>query len=65
MNYCIVAFGIMLFIAGLTWIFDGRKNYRGPRLDVQGLIEGRIEGMETLAVHDKAAEGSKTDLGGP
>ncbi|PNY26356.1 Choline transport protein, partial [Tolypocladium capitatum] len=45
MNYCIVAFGVILLIAGLTWIFDGRKNYEGPKMDIQGLIEGRVEGM--------------------
>ena len=46
MNYAIVAFGVMLLIAGGTWIFDGRKNYEGPHLDVDGLIHGKIEGME-------------------
>ncbi|KAG5932156.1 hypothetical protein E4U60_005449 [Claviceps pazoutovae] len=39
MNYCIVAFGIMLAIAGTTWLFDGRKHYEGPRLE-------NIQGME-------------------
>ncbi|KAI5460567.1 amino acid/polyamine transporter I [Mariannaea sp. PMI_226] len=34
MNYCIAAFGIFLMIAGVTWIFDGRKSYKGPRLEV-------------------------------
>ncbi|KAG9642154.1 amino acid transporter, partial [Aureobasidium melanogenum] len=34
MNYCIVAFGIWLFISLLTYIFDGRKNYTGPKVDI-------------------------------
>jgi choline transport protein len=46
MNYCIVAFGVILLIAGLTWIFDGRKHYTGPILDVEGLIQGKVEGMD-------------------
>ncbi|KAG5978794.1 hypothetical protein E4U55_005940, partial [Claviceps digitariae] len=42
MNYCIVALGIMFLIAGATWIFDGRKHYEGPRLDVRALQDGQI-----------------------
>lgn len=38
----------MLLIAGGTWVFDGRKHYEGPHLDVQGLIEGKVEGMEPV-----------------
>ncbi|KAG9545499.1 amino acid transporter, partial [Aureobasidium melanogenum] len=34
MNYCVVAFGIWLFISLLTYIFDGRKNYTGPKLEI-------------------------------
>ncbi|KAG5953068.1 hypothetical protein E4U53_007037 [Claviceps sorghi] len=42
MNYCVVAFGVMLVIAGATWIFDGRKHYEGPRVIVPGL-KGRAD----------------------
>ncbi|EMR69022.1 putative gaba permease protein [Eutypa lata UCREL1] len=41
MNYCIVAFGIILLIAGLTWIFDGRKNYVGPHIQLSGVLHGK------------------------
>lgn len=34
MNYCIAAFAIVFIISLLTWIFDGRKNYRGPKIDI-------------------------------
>ncbi|KAG5964862.1 hypothetical protein E4U56_002045 [Claviceps arundinis] len=44
MNYCIVAFGIMLAIAGTTWVLDGRKHFEGPRL-------GHIQGMEPPGEH--------------
>ncbi|ORY59480.1 amino acid/polyamine transporter I [Pseudomassariella vexata] len=40
MNYCIAAFGIILFIAVSTWIVDGRKNYRGPHVDIDALVKG-------------------------
>lgn len=46
MNYAIAAFGVMLIIAASTWIFDGRKNYTGPRLDVDGMLHGKVEGMD-------------------
>lgn len=54
MNYCIVAFGVMLLIAGTTWIFDGRKHYEGPHLDIQALIDGQVEGMETVRTTESA-----------
>ncbi|PFH57108.1 hypothetical protein XA68_15500 [Ophiocordyceps unilateralis] len=38
MNYCVVAFGFILLLAGLTWILDGRLHYRGPQ--VEGLVTG-------------------------
>lgn len=46
MNYCIAAFAIILIIASLTWIFDGRKNYKGPQLDVDAMLNGEVEGID-------------------
>lgn len=48
MNYCIVAFGVILLISGATWFIDGRKHYQGPSLDVEGMLQGKVEGMEGL-----------------
>lgn len=31
MNYCIVAFGVIITISMVQWIVDGRKNFTGPR----------------------------------
>lgn len=33
MNYCVVAFFIVLVISTVQWFVDGRKNYTGPRID--------------------------------
>lgn len=33
MNYCIAAFGVILLISSVTWIFDGRKHYKGPLVE--------------------------------
>jgi choline transport protein len=32
MNYCIVAFSIIVTISLIQWIVDGRKNFHGPRI---------------------------------
>jgi choline transport protein len=34
MNYCIVAFAIVLLISVVQWFVDGRKNYTGPKIEV-------------------------------
>lgn len=34
MNYCIVAFGVILVIAGSNWILSARKSYRPPALEL-------------------------------
>ncbi|KAI9042392.1 GABA permease GabA [Aspergillus affinis] len=34
MNYCIVAFAIIVTVSVVQWIVDGRKNFKGPRVEV-------------------------------
>ncbi|KAK4612247.1 hypothetical protein CLAFUW4_13467 [Fulvia fulva] len=48
MNYCIVAFAIILLISVVQWFTDGRKNYQGPRVTIQGVVptdvaDGEVE----------------------
>ncbi|KAB8342968.1 hypothetical protein FH972_022563 [Carpinus fangiana] len=31
MNYCVVAFAIILLISVVQWLLDGRKNFKGPQ----------------------------------
>ncbi|KAK7734304.1 polyamine transporter tpo5 [Cytospora paraplurivora] len=45
MNYAIVAFGVVLIIAVVQWIVDGRKNYEGPDLDAEAMSKGIVEGI--------------------
>jgi choline transport protein len=33
-DYCIVAFAIIIIISTIQWFVDGRKNFTGPRHDV-------------------------------
>ncbi|KAL7622654.1 hypothetical protein AAE478_008167 [Parahypoxylon ruwenzoriense] len=61
MNYCIVAFGIILLISVLTWVFDGRKNYKGPHVDVQGLAsDGKVQGIEGVETTTPSGEEDTT-----
>lgn len=34
MNYCIVAFAIILLVSVIQWFTDGRKSYEGPRVTI-------------------------------
>ena len=38
MNYCIVVFAIVFIISMIQWIFDGRKNYKGPKIEIDNLV---------------------------
>lgn len=56
MNYCIVAFGVILLIAGVTWILDGRKNYPGPYIEIEGLRSNEIGGLNPVTAGAKPVE---------
>lgn len=36
MNYCIAAFAVILLISVVQWVVDGRKNFAGPRITING-----------------------------
>ncbi|CAM1510830.1 Fc.00g083430.m01.CDS01 [Cosmosporella sp. VM-42] len=48
MNYCVAAFGVILFISVTTWLVDGRKNYKGPQVHVN-------EGVDSESFNDSPA----------
>ena len=60
MNYCIVAFGIILIISVIQWVVDGRKNFKGPHVDPVILEQANLEGISTghSNVDNGAASGS-------
>ena len=62
MNYCVVAFGIILIISSIQWIVDGRKNYKGPQIDAAALQNGEVVGM---TVESKADDGNGGVAGKP
>ncbi|KAL9480983.1 hypothetical protein ACSS6W_005769 [Trichoderma asperelloides] len=60
MNYCIVAFAIIIAISLFQWIIDGRKNFTGPRVNlVSGQVMGEniteIESVQEVAPTSKEA----------
>jgi choline transport protein len=44
MNYCVVAFGVIMVISALQWIFDGRKTYQGPRVTLEVIHQEIVQG---------------------
>jgi amino acid transporter len=64
MNYCIVAFAIVVIISLIQWIVDGRKNYTGPKVDLEELIltatqthEDAMAAMKVLDNGDEVGDG--------
>ncbi|KAL6824596.1 amino acid/polyamine transporter I [Trichoderma sp. SZMC 28015] len=47
MNYCIVAFAIIIAISLFQWIIDGRKNFTGPRVN---LVSGQVMGENVTEI---------------
>jgi amino acid transporter len=61
MNYCIVAFGVILLIAGTTWIFDGRKNYKGPVVEIEGMFHGTVDGTDPAGLSESVHEDNSSE----
>ena len=56
MNYCVAAFAIVLIISTIQWFVDGRKNYTGPRIDIDALKAGEIVGMAPSDSNDQPSD---------
>ena len=55
MNYCIVAFAIIFIISLIQWYVDGKKNFKGPQIDIASLEHGVAVGMAVEPdEHDQA-----------
>lgn len=63
MNYCIVAFGIWMLICTVWWFVDGRKNYTGPKVEIDGnVITSKDIAAEDMSV-EKKTSGSEFPAG--
>ncbi|TVY24173.1 Choline transport protein, partial [Lachnellula hyalina] len=57
MNYCVVVFAIILIISIIQWFVDGKKNFTGPRINIEGLQNGEVIGVDPiLALPDSSLE---------
>ncbi|MCV4678206.1 hypothetical protein OFC08_35600, partial [Escherichia coli] len=52
MNYCIVVFFIVLVISTIQWFVDGRKNYHGPNIEMDGTVLTAIESVRGTGGRD-------------
>jgi len=60
MNYCIVVFFIWMVIAMVQWYVDGKKNFTGPKMDVQGhLLEAQALPTEYIEMGSNGESGGK------
>ncbi|OWP03137.1 amino acid transporter [Marssonina coronariae] len=46
MNYCVVVFFIIIVISIVQWFVDGKKNFTGPRFDLEDLQSGEVVVMD-------------------
>lgn len=52
LDYCVAVFGIVMVVSIFQWFVDGRKNFTGPRMDVD-IISGQVapgEGTDEVVV---------------
>jgi len=67
MNYCVVVFAIVLMISGTQWFIDGRKNYRGPNVEIDHNVLTAIASPEAtmekdIANRDGSVKATNDDL---
>lgn len=71
MNYCVVAFAIVLIISMIQWFVDGRKNYKGPKVELDDQVLTAVNSpvnvrtasvvqqqLDTQKAREAAAEGN-------
>lgn len=57
MNYCIVAFFIVVVISVVQWFVDGRKNYKGPVVELVGNGDEVVYAADNLDDKDEGGGG--------
>lgn len=66
MNYCVVAFFIVLVISVIQWFVDGRKNYTGPKMDIDVRTLTAVQSPEMARIDAARVNGagSGSDVNG-
>ncbi|KAH8648277.1 amino acid transporter-like protein [Tricladium varicosporioides] len=64
MNYCVVVFFIILVVSVVQWFVDGKKNFSGPRVNIENLANGEVVGMDPASSSeggiDECVDGKST-----
>lgn len=55
MNYCVVAFAVVLVISTVQWFIDGRKNYTGPVVEIDANVLVAAQTNEEVPPPDEMA----------
>ncbi len=58
-DYCVVVFFIILIVSIVQWFVDGKKNFTGPRIDVEALQNGDVVGTDPAS---SSEQGSNSPL---
>ncbi|PQE04411.1 GABA permease protein [Rutstroemia sp. NJR-2017a BVV2] len=64
MNYCVVAFFLVFVIAVVQWFVDGKKNFTGPRVDLDAIGEGHVVGIPVEGGEGTYEEGATRKVSG-
>lgn len=59
MNYCIVAFAIVIIIATVQWFIDGKKNFHGPVVDIDAMKGAGEPAIDPIGNDIEIEEGKK------
>lgn len=59
MNYCVAALGIVFFVSVFQWFIDGRKNFTGPRVNLEELAPGVTIGQAPLEQQSSSEEATE------
>lgn len=43
MNYCVVVFALILGVSAVQWWVDGRRNFKGPRVEEGAVRNAEVE----------------------
>lgn len=58
MNYCVVAFAVVIIISLIQWAVDGRKNYTGPKvIDIDNQVLTAVDSPADTRGHNGGLDG--------
>ena len=65
LDYCIVAFFIVIVISVIQWFVDGRKNYKGPQIEIVGedATGDTYQNGHANKISDEVAEADANEIG--